>query len=898
MIGKTISHYKILEKLGEGGMGIVYKAEDTKLKRTVALKFLPPHLSTSEQDKSRFIQEAQAASALNHPNVCTIHDIQEHDGQMFIVMEFVDGQTLREKKDAIGFKQAIDIGIQVADGLAVAHEKGIVHRDIKPENIMIRKDGIAQIMDFGLAKLRSSGSKITRLTKEGSTVGTAGYMSPEQVQGQETDHRSDIFSYGVLLFELLTGQLPFKGVHETAMAYEIVNVDAPPMSSIKSDIDPSLDAIVFECLEKDPRERAQSMAQISIDLKRYKRESSRQRVSRVTATRSAYQSSQVHPPEPMQQENVVKKQRGHIVPWILAILMLLGTAVISYFHFTEVIPEQPEIRMTVLPPDKSIVVTVNGGNLAISPDARLVAFVAQDSGGAWNLWIRPLHEEAPRILPGTDGATYPFWSPDNRTVGFFANGKLKKIDVVGGAPLTICTAKDGRGGTWNKDGIIVAALDQVTGLSAVPAAGGEPRVLTQIDTTRKENTHRWPCFLPDGKRFLYYSRSGSGATSSEADAIYVGSLDSTTKVMITHVNSNMVYAAGYVYFVRERTLMAQLFDPQLLELKDVPFALAEKIAYNGQINRAIFSVADNGTIAYQKGRSTFESTLTWFSRDGKILGTVGTPDLIANLRLSPDGTRIAIDLYDSKSNRQDIWIYDLQRNIKSRLTFDAGNNRIPVWSPDGKFIYFTSDRDVAWNIYRKKSDGTGGEELFFKSDKNKRALDWSMDAKYLLYSQKKGTGKDDVYIVAAGDSSRAEGIVVTNFDKDYPRFSPDGRWIAYQSDESGKYEIYVIPFRGNGGKRQISLNGGSWPVWRRDGKEIYYLTEDNRLMATQLKTSGASLEVGETQLLFKSSFFAFGMEVYDVTADGQKFVALMTESNNETSPVSIIMNWKRPDKAK
>src|SRR5258706_1957109 len=283
MINQTISHYKILEKLGEGGMGIVYKAEDTKLKRIVALKFLPPHLSASEQDKARFIQEAQAASALNHPNVCTIHDIQEHDRQMFMVMEFVDGQTLIEKKDTISFKQAIDTGIQVSDGLAAAHEKGIVHRDIKPENIMIRKDGIAQIMDFGLAKLRASGSKITRLTKEGSTVGTAGYMSPEQVQGQDTDHRSDIFSLGVLLYELLTGQLPFKGVHETALAYEIVNVDAPPMSSIKPDIDPSLDSIILECLEKDPNERTQSVKQVSIDLKRFKRESSRSRASRITA---------------------------------------------------------------------------------------------------------------------------------------------------------------------------------------------------------------------------------------------------------------------------------------------------------------------------------------------------------------------------------------------------------------------------------------------------------------------------------------------------------------------------------------------------------------------------------------------------------------------------------------
>ncbi len=290
MIGQTISHYKILEKLGEGGMGVVYKAEDTKLDRLVALKFLPRNVNASEQDKARFTQEAKAAAALNHPNVCSIIDIQDHEGQMFIIMEFVDGQTLRQKLESVSLKQAIDIGIQIADGLAAAHEKGIVHRDIKPENIMIRKDGIAQIMDFGLAKLRSGGSKVTRLTKEGSTVGTAGYMSPEQVQGQDTDHRSDIFSYGVLLYELLSGQLPFKGVHETALAYEIVNVDPAPMSAVKPEIDPNLDAIVLECLEKDPRERTQSIAQVGLDLKRFRRESSRQKQSRITAARPVQQA--------------------------------------------------------------------------------------------------------------------------------------------------------------------------------------------------------------------------------------------------------------------------------------------------------------------------------------------------------------------------------------------------------------------------------------------------------------------------------------------------------------------------------------------------------------------------------------------------------------------------------
>src|ERR1041385_2184240 len=457
MIGQTISNYHILEKLGEGGMGVVYKAEDTKLKRTIALKFLPPELAASAQDKARFVQEAQAASALNHPNVCTIHDIQDHDGTMFIVMEFVDGQTLRERKDSISFKQALDIGIQIAEGLAAAHEKGIVHRDLKPENIMLRKDGIAQIMDFGLAKLRASGSKITRLTKEGSTVGTAGYMSPEQVQGLDTDHRSDIFSYGVLLYELLTGELPFKGVHETALAYEIVNVDPAPMASIKPDIDPNLDAIILECLEKDPRERTQSIAQTGLDLKRYRRESSRQKMSRITAARPAYQSTAARsfqglPPE----ESKVSKGSRLLLPWIIASACVIGLLALAWIHFRETRQANFAITANIVAPEGCKYFNdYDGGHIALSSDGSLLAFVAADSSGRTSLWVQSIRTGITQRLGGTDGATYPFWSPDNRSIGFFTDGSLKTILAIGGPATIVCPAVSGRGGTWNSDGVIL-----------------------------------------------------------------------------------------------------------------------------------------------------------------------------------------------------------------------------------------------------------------------------------------------------------------------------------------------------------------------------------------------------------------------------------------------------------
>ncbi|HMD13667.1 MAG TPA: protein kinase, partial [Bacteroidota bacterium] len=548
MIGQTISHYKILEKLGEGGMGVVYKAEDTKLKRTVALKFLPPQSSTSEDDKARFIQEAQAASALNHPSVCTIHDIQEHGGQMFIVMEFVDGQTLRQKRGTISFKQAVDIGIQLADGLAAAHEKGIVHRDIKPENIMIRKDGIAQIMDFGLAKLRGN---VSRLTKEGSTVGTAGYMSPEQIQGLDADHRSDIFSYGVVLFELSTGQLPFKGVHETALAYEIVNVDAPPMSSINPEIDPSLDAVVLECLEKDPNERTQSIKQVSIDLKRYRRESSRQRVSRITAARPVIKAESSNYPQGKNEIQAPIKSRGKTLPVVLAslaILFLVSAVVLAMMVLKQNNAESVPVRSYILAPDKMNFAEQSGtageGHIALSPDGTMLVFVAADSSGKTRLMLRQLNNLTAKELPETEGAFYPFWSPDNRFIGFFETGKLKKIEAAGGPPVTICEAADARGGSWGPDGTIIFAPTAGDPLYRVSSAGGTSVQLTRLDSAHQERSHRWPHFLPDGNHFLYFARASFGGVEREQDEVAIGSLDGKTEKRLIPAKGNVEFAEG------------------------------------------------------------------------------------------------------------------------------------------------------------------------------------------------------------------------------------------------------------------------------------------------------------------------------------------------------------------
>ena len=495
MIGQTISHYKILEKLGEGGMGVVYKAQDTSLNRFVALKFLPEHVSASADDTARFIQEAQAAAALNHPNICTIYGIEQADNKTFIVMEFVEGQTLQEKKSSLSMKQAIDIGIQVAEGLAAAHEKGIVHRDIKPENIMIRKDDRAQIMDFGLAKLRGA----SRLTKEGSTVGTAGYMSPEQVQGQDTDHRSDIFSLGVLLYEMLSGQSPFKGIHETAIIYEIVNVDAPPMSSIKPEITPELDAIVLECLEKDPKERTQSASQVAVDLKRARRSSSRTRMSRVMpAIPTAAGSRQMDPVSGS--FRISRLQRS--LPWAILAVVVLAALGWFLFYGSKGTQTVNHLNISAIASQDKLIYCSDIPSLALSPNGRLLVYTVSQ-GGVIQLYARSLDNYEVRALQGTTNGTAPFFSPDGQWIGFFADGKIKKIPVGGGAAEALCDAAGFRGACWGPDNRIYYSPTFTSGLFSVSAVGGDPTPVTSLDSTKGERTDRWPEVDP-----VYRRRTG------------------------------------------------------------------------------------------------------------------------------------------------------------------------------------------------------------------------------------------------------------------------------------------------------------------------------------------------------------------------------------------------------
>ena len=891
IIGKDILHYRIAEEIGRGGMGVVYKAHDSKLNRTVALKFLPSHISASEQDKARFIQEAQSASALNHPNVCTIHDIQEYDGQLFIVMEFVDGQTLGEKKGTISSRQATEIGIQIAEGLAAAHEKGIVHRDIKPDNIMIRKDGIAQIMDFGLAKLKGS---VSQLTKEGSTVGTAAYMSPEAVQGQDTDHRSDIFSLGVLLHELFTGELPFKGVHETALAYEIVNVDAPPMSSVKSEIDQTLDAIVLECLEKDPRERTQSASQVAVDLKRYRRESSRQRVSRITAARPVASSTSLHHAavntETAQPETTKKKDLSFIVISVVAVIMLLSGYGISQLTRTSV-ESLPVIRAPINMPQGIRYFDDVGGHSAISPDGAMIAFTGMDSLSQSRLWIRPMNSAEARSLAGTEEAQYPFWSPDSRSIGFFANGKLKTIDAAGGPVFTLADAPFGRGGAWSKNGeILFSPAVNDPDLYAVSSSGGTPRRVTSIESDGNV-APRFPSFLQDGNHFIFTELNLDGVWNQST--VYVGSLSDGVIKPIIDGASHGIASSGHLFYLRQGILLAQPFDSKSFTLSGRPVSVQGNLNSWSARAKADYSVSDNGILLYAVSGASRISELFWIEPDGST-ASIDRIESMMTISLSPDETKIVYDMIDARGERPDVWLYDLTSRVRSRFTLGSSGGYLPCWSKDGTEIFYRSEvGGHQGKIFVKKTDGSGDEELLVSDESSATSAyqpdDVSPDGRFLLITIQDPSGSE-LAVVDLQNPERPvpeERLGISGLNG---RFSPDGKWIVYQSIESGVSKIYVSSFRGVAGKWQLPTEAGASPYWSGDSI-VYRSSARDRYEISDISFTTGRPTFSQPRPLFSSgvteNFFIRG-----VSKDGKRFLAESPDNIGSGSNLFIVANWK------
>jgi len=864
--------------LGAGGMGEVYRARDTRLERTVAIKILPPQLSNDAVRKQRFEREAKTISSLNHPHICVLYDVGHQDGIDYLVMECVEGETLakRLEKGALPLEQLLKIGAQIADALDKAHRSGVVHRDLKPGNIMLTPTG-AKLLDFGLAKpaaplatgvTLTAASKQSPVTEQGTILGTFQYMSPEQIEGKELDGRSDIFSLGAVLYEMLTGQRAFQGKSQLSVASAILEKEAAPISTVKPMTPPALDHAIRRCLAKDPEERWQTARDVALELK--------------WIAEAGSQSSAATP---------VKDHRNSEWLMMAALVVTAAAAVtLGVLYARRPATDAPVARAYIKPMvNSSFIFSGTAAGFALSPDGRLLAYVASTPDGKSVLWLRPIDFLQAQPLPGTDGATYPFWSPDSRFIAFFAGGKLKKIESSGGPPFTICDASDGRGGTWNRDGDILLTPAVNTTLFRVSSSGGPLIPVTTLDPSKNETTHRWPYFLPDGRHFLYFTGSVFSPRETLTNSVLLGSLDSKESKLLLHSHTNAIYASGHILFMRQFTLMAQPFDTTSLQLTGDAVPIADPVQEGRSVAKGVFSASENGLLTYVEGASGADRQLEWFDRDGKEMGAVPGADAYAGVRISPDGKRLA---YYLDSAGYDIWSFDIARGVKTALSFGSGSgqgNLYPVWSPDGRRIIYTSYRNGKYGLYLKASDGSGTEEPLLETvDRIRFPTDWSPDGKFLTYIEG-AQGGWAIWMLPLDGERKPFLFHKSQFAEREASFSPDGKWVSYCSNESGDYKVYVVPFPGPGGKWQVSPTGGCGPRWRRDGKEIFYLSSDNKMMATEVKASGSSFEVGATHALFGTRpYGVFGR--FDVSADGQRF-AIPYEAGQPSAAITLVVHW-------
>ncbi|HYW72230.1 MAG TPA: protein kinase [Pyrinomonadaceae bacterium] len=875
---KVIDHYKVVSLLGAGGMGAVYLAEDPRLGRQVAIKVLPAEFARDSDRLRRFEQEARATSALNHPNILTVYDIGAHEGSPYIVAELLEGEELSEliKEGAIATRKTLDYARQIAEGLAAAHAKGVVHRDLKPENLFVTNDGRVKILDFGLAKLRpqqfgdidKDAPTQKRITDPGVIMGTVGYMSPEQVRGQETDHRSDIFAFGVILYEMLTGQRAFRGDSAIEVMNAILKEDPADLGESGMKIAPGLEKVLRRCLEKKPEHRFHSAHDLGFALEAV--ESSSSSASNQSIVASAPDTT-----------TFAKRGgwRGYVA-WIAAgMFALIAALAMGAVWLNRGRPEAQVVRFKILPPEKT---SFYEPSFALSPDGRLLAFSAFDETGKMLLYLRPMNSFLAQSLPGTEGAVLPFWSPDSRSIAFFSAGKLKRVEVSGGAPQTLCEASNAGGGSWNRAGDIIIAPINGGALYRVPATGGVPTALTTPEPSRY--SHSLPQFLPDGEHFLYYAFGKQAGQSG----VYAGSLSDKATHQVLSSIKGAVYAAGYLLYVKDGALMGQPFDTRALQLTGAPFLIAEQVKTYNIIPHV--SAADNGTLAFREGAK--KPQLVWFDRNGKRLGTVGDAAEYSNPSLSADDGRLAVNIVDDKTNKRDIWLFDLARGARSRFTFDPADDLNPVWSKDGSRIFFTSDRKGPRDIFQKKVNAAEDEELIYASPDYKNVEDLSPDGRLLLYNTNAGDNatKVDLWMLPLEGERNPKPLIKTQFNEAHAVISPDGRWVAYDSDESGRTEIYVATFPQLGGKWQVSVSGGVEPQWRRDGKELFFIDNNTDLMAAEVKTGSGAFQAGAPKLLFGTPLPGVGRNRFVVTRDGQRFLVI-TWPEIAPAPINVVVNW-------
>jgi eukaryotic-like serine/threonine-protein kinase len=888
--GTKLGPYEIQSPLGAGGMGEVYRANDTRLDRIVAIKVLPSHLSSDSGLKQRLEREAKAVSKLSHPHICALHDIGHQDGVDFLVMEYLEGETLEQRvlKGPLPPDQTLRYAAQVADGLAKAHKLGITHRDLKPANIMLTKSG-AKLMDFGLAKeagqapLAEALTEMTmeqaKLTSAAMIVGTFQYMAPEQLEGKEADARTDIFALGEVIYEMATGKPAFSAKSRASLIAAILTTEPPPITQLQPVTPVALEHVVTKCLAKDPDERWQSASDLASQLKWIAAGSSTA-ISAVAAQTS------------------LKRSSG--VPWVwlsaMAVIAAAATFLVTRFYFAPAPNFPNRVRWNVHAPEKNFFhASIDApGRVAVSPDGQRIAFVASDESGKTRIWVRALDALNAQPLEGTEGASNPFWSPDSQSLGFFANKQLRRIDAAGGPILNLCQVEVARGGSWNQDGVILFTPYVNGGIYQVPATGGTPVPVTKIDLSGRDTTHRWPFFLPDGKHFLYFAASHTDI-SHASDAVREASLDGKENKLLMHAHSNVAYANGYLLYVRESTLMAQPFDLARRELTGEAHSVAENVETDIGWWYSVFTVSQNGILAFAPYSANAKNQLLWFDHSGKQIGSVGEPGDYKTLRLSPDGQRLAVEISQAGS---DLWVFDLKQNTKSQLTFGS-SNVMPAWSPDGKTLAFSSNRQNGIvDIFKMPSGSPQSEEVLLQSPLDKFVLDWSPDGQYLLYSQV--DGRTPAGLVQASmlalplhGEAKPQLLLKSPFFDNSGRFSPDGHWVAFSSRIAGPQQIFVIPFPGPGNPKQLSTLSGISPVWRKDGKAIFYLNSDfGSVFETEVETKGNDLAIGKTSFLFKTvaQTGAYQFYPFDVSGDGQRFM-INSRPDQNSQEITVIANW-------
>ena len=879
--GTRLGAYEVVGPLGAGGMGEVYRAKDPRLAREVALKVLPEEFFEGEERRQRFEREARLLAALNHPGIAAIYSFEEipsssasSSSRHIIVMELVAGETLREKLRGgpLPVRKAVDISAQIARGLAAAHEKGIVHRDLKPENVVVSRDDRVKILDFGLAKLSpqagaredltSAGTR-SLLTEAGSVFGTVGYMSPEQVRGEPVDARSDIFSFGTMIYELLSGRNPFRAGTPAETMAAILRSETAALAEAVPSVGSSLSLIVARCLDKRPEKRFQSAEDLAFALE-----------SSSGSTRAPVVSA---PGAPRKRRTPVA-----LVAACAAGLVLGAAAVLLFRGAPRPIPARV-IRFTIEPPEGgSFFHMVESATIAVSPDGSRIAYVASDPKGGLRVWLRPVSSQEAQPLAGTEGAVSVFWSPEGASLGFFVDKKLKRLDLPGGAPVIVCedTGGGGKSGTWGRRGDILFSSVQGDAIYRVPASGGAAEAILKPNAAEGESRVVWPWFLPDGERFLFYARTADGGRVMLAEP------GRQPRLLLKAASMVQYSDPGYVVFVNEGVLLAQRFDARAGRLSGRPFSLAEHVSYFMSTGVAVFATSSGGTLVFQPHDDA--DRFVWFDRAGREIGTVGQPSSLLGVFIPPDGRPVLFARARSDLGTYDVWSYDADRNVETRITSAPDSEFAARWLPGGRSIVYSTVRGRNPRLVRRDL-ATGQEEEVLSSAGFQEAADVSPDGRTLAYFERPDRGSFDLWALPLSGNGKPRRLLEGPFLDDDARFSPDGRYLALVSGESGQPEVYVMPFPGPGEKTRVSTGGARVGRWSRDGRELLYLAPDGRFMSVPVRP-GPPLRLGEPKVLFVLRGDQRWQD-FDVSADGKRLLAVVPEFVADKAPLSVVVNW-------